>query len=148
MGVITHANPEPAVRERVPEARLLIAGKGSERLASFKDAPPGVTFTGFVDDLDGPGQASKSASVLLVTIWELGEAGDRHRNRRMEKRVSGNAQLDRRMPEASPWAQLPANVSVKPTKRSPLTAARIDIADARAVGLGFLLCSIVSKRPG
>lgn len=66
----------------------------------------------------------------------------------MEKRVSGNAQLDRRMPEASPWAQLPANVSVKPTKRSPLTAARIDIADARAVGLGFLLCSIVSKRPG
>ena len=43
----------PPVRERVPEARLLIAGKGSERLASFKDAPPGVTFTGFVDDLDG-----------------------------------------------------------------------------------------------
>ena len=77
-----------------------------------------------------------------------GESGVRHRNRRMEKRVSGNAQLDRRMPEASPWAQLPANVSVKPTKRSPLTAARIDIADARAVGLGFLLCSIVSKRPG
>lgn len=42
----------PLIRERMPEARLLIAGKGPERIASFKSAPPGVTFTGFVEDLD------------------------------------------------------------------------------------------------
>ena len=43
----------PLIRDRVPEARLIIAGKGSERLPSFASAPPGVTFTGFVEDLDG-----------------------------------------------------------------------------------------------
>ncbi|MDQ2801604.1 MAG: glycosyltransferase family 4 protein [Pseudomonadota bacterium] len=42
----------PLVRERMPEARLLIAGKDPERIASFKSVPPGVTFTGFVEDLD------------------------------------------------------------------------------------------------
>ncbi|MBV9749969.1 MAG: glycosyltransferase [Acetobacteraceae bacterium] len=42
----------PLVRAKVPEARLLIAGKGPEQIASFRSAPPGVTFTGFVDDLD------------------------------------------------------------------------------------------------
>ncbi len=42
----------PLVRAQLPEARLLIAGKGPERIASFRSAPPGVTFTGFVDDLD------------------------------------------------------------------------------------------------
>jgi glycosyltransferase involved in cell wall biosynthesis len=43
----------PLVRAQVPEARLLIVGKNPERIASFRSAPPGVTFTGFVDDLDG-----------------------------------------------------------------------------------------------
>ncbi len=42
----------PLIRTQVPEARLLVAGKGPERIASFRSAPPGVTFTGFVDDLD------------------------------------------------------------------------------------------------
>lgn len=42
----------PLIRDRVPGARLLIAGKGSEQLASFRSAPPDVTFTGYVEDLD------------------------------------------------------------------------------------------------
>ena len=42
----------PLIRAQMPEARLLIAGKGPERIASFGSAPPGVTFTGFVEDLD------------------------------------------------------------------------------------------------
>ncbi len=51
---------------------------------------------------------------------ELGEAGDRHRNRRMEKRASGNVQLDRRMPELSSWAQLPRQRLRKVDRGAPL----------------------------
>ncbi len=42
----------PLIRQEVPEARLIIAGKGPERIPSFGSAGPGVAFTGFVDDLD------------------------------------------------------------------------------------------------
>lgn len=42
----------PKVLQQVPEARLTIAGKGPERIASFNSAGPAITFTGFVDDLD------------------------------------------------------------------------------------------------
>jgi glycosyltransferase involved in cell wall biosynthesis len=42
----------PLVRQQVPEARLTVAGGFPERIASFRSAPPGVEFTGFVPDLD------------------------------------------------------------------------------------------------
>ncbi len=42
----------PLIRQQVPEARLIVAGGFPERIASFRSAPPGVTFTGFVPDLD------------------------------------------------------------------------------------------------
>ncbi len=42
----------PLIREQVPDARLLIAGKSPEAIPSFRNSPPGVTFTGFVADLD------------------------------------------------------------------------------------------------
>lgn len=42
----------PAVRRRVPGARLMIAGSGSERLPSAGAGLPGVEHLGFVDDLD------------------------------------------------------------------------------------------------
>ena len=41
----------PMVRAAVPEARLLIAGKGSEALPSRAAAPPAVEYLGFVADL-------------------------------------------------------------------------------------------------
>lgn len=43
----------PLIRQQAPEARLIVAGNLPERIASFRSAPPGVTFTGFVQDLDG-----------------------------------------------------------------------------------------------
>jgi len=43
----------PAVRARVPEARLVIAGNRPQRLKSYPASDPSVTFTGFVDNLDG-----------------------------------------------------------------------------------------------
>lgn len=42
----------PRVRQQMPDARLIVAGNLPERIASFRSAPPGVTFTGFVQDLD------------------------------------------------------------------------------------------------
>lgn len=42
----------PLIRKQVPSARLVIAGGSPERIASFRSAPPGVEFTGFVQDLD------------------------------------------------------------------------------------------------
>jgi len=42
----------PAVRARVPDARLLIAGSRPQRLKSYPATDPSVTFTGFVDNLD------------------------------------------------------------------------------------------------
>jgi glycosyltransferase involved in cell wall biosynthesis len=42
----------PKVLSVLPEARLLIAGAKPEWLASYKERPNGVTFVGFVDDLE------------------------------------------------------------------------------------------------
>ncbi len=42
----------PAVRQRVPDARLLIAGRGGEHHPVFRQHVPGVEFLGFVPDLD------------------------------------------------------------------------------------------------
>jgi len=42
----------PAVRARVPAARLAIIGPRPERAASYRSADESVTFTGFVNDLD------------------------------------------------------------------------------------------------
>ena len=55
----------PLIREQMPEAQLLIAGKGPERIASFRSAPRGVTFTGFVDDL---GQLYAESRVVACPI--------------------------------------------------------------------------------
>jgi glycosyltransferase involved in cell wall biosynthesis len=41
----------PAVRERVPAARLAIVGSGPEHTDSYRSPDDSVTFTGFVDDL-------------------------------------------------------------------------------------------------
>jgi glycosyltransferase involved in cell wall biosynthesis len=41
----------PRVREVVPNARLLIAGSEPERICFHASPPPGVEFTGFVEDL-------------------------------------------------------------------------------------------------
>jgi glycosyltransferase involved in cell wall biosynthesis len=42
----------PMVRQRVPDARLLIAGRGGEYRPIFQQRVPGVEFLGFVPDLD------------------------------------------------------------------------------------------------
>jgi glycosyltransferase involved in cell wall biosynthesis len=42
----------PLIREACPDARLIIAGNKPERIPGFTTHPPGVEFTGFVDDLD------------------------------------------------------------------------------------------------
>ncbi len=42
----------PLIQQRIPEAQLIIAGKGPEQIASFRSPGAGVTFTGFVEDLD------------------------------------------------------------------------------------------------
>jgi glycosyltransferase involved in cell wall biosynthesis len=42
----------PLISSACPDARLLIAGAGSESIASFTDCPSGVEFLGFVDDLE------------------------------------------------------------------------------------------------
>ncbi|MHB1052280.1 MAG: glycosyltransferase [Thiobacillus sp.] len=41
----------PQVRDRVPQARLIIAGARPDLIPAYQDAPDGVEFTGFVDDL-------------------------------------------------------------------------------------------------
>jgi glycosyltransferase involved in cell wall biosynthesis len=42
----------PTVLASLPEARLLVAGASPESLASYGTNPKGVTFLGFVDDLE------------------------------------------------------------------------------------------------
>jgi glycosyltransferase involved in cell wall biosynthesis len=42
----------PLVRDACSGARLIIAGNKPERIASFAGGPPGVEFTGFVDNLE------------------------------------------------------------------------------------------------
>lgn len=41
----------PRIREKMPGARLTIAGAKPENIASFRAGPEGVNFTGFVEDL-------------------------------------------------------------------------------------------------
>ncbi len=41
----------PRVQNEMPGARLTIAGTPPERISGYAQAPPGVTFTGFVDDV-------------------------------------------------------------------------------------------------
>lgn len=41
----------PQVRDRVPQARLIIAGARPDLISAYQNAPDGVEFTGFVDDL-------------------------------------------------------------------------------------------------
>jgi glycosyltransferase involved in cell wall biosynthesis len=41
----------PLIRSEVPEARLVIAGQHPEHIPAHAGHPPGVVFTGFVDDL-------------------------------------------------------------------------------------------------
>ena len=41
----------PLVRQRYPQAQLLLAGAGADGLASYGKAPPNVQFLGYVDDL-------------------------------------------------------------------------------------------------
>jgi glycosyltransferase involved in cell wall biosynthesis len=42
----------PLVRTRVPQAKLIIAGGAPELVPAFRSRPPGVEFTGIVDDLE------------------------------------------------------------------------------------------------
>jgi glycosyltransferase involved in cell wall biosynthesis len=42
----------PIIRQQVPAARLIVAGTLPQRIPSFRSAPDGVEFTGFVEDLD------------------------------------------------------------------------------------------------
>ena len=42
----------PIILSALPDAKLLIAGDGSENIASFAERPSGVEFLGFVDDLE------------------------------------------------------------------------------------------------
>ena len=41
----------PLVRQRLPDAKLLIVGNRPERIPAYRDAPPGVVFTGFMERL-------------------------------------------------------------------------------------------------
>ena len=50
----------------------------------------------------------------------------------MEKRVSGNVQLDRRMPEVSSWAQLPRQRLPKVDRGAPRFQQRASIFPVRA----------------
>ena len=50
----------------------------------------------------------------------------------MEKRSSGNDQLDRRMPELSSWAQLPRQRLPKGDRGAPLFLQRASILSVRA----------------
>jgi glycosyltransferase involved in cell wall biosynthesis len=42
----------PGVLRRVPDGRLIIAGDRPDRILSFRESPPAVEFTGFVEDLE------------------------------------------------------------------------------------------------
>ncbi len=57
----------PLVRQQVPEAQLIVAGNRPERIASFRSSPPGVTFTGFVPDLDALYARSRVVACPITT---------------------------------------------------------------------------------
>jgi glycosyltransferase involved in cell wall biosynthesis len=42
----------PFIYKEMPEARLIIAGRESQRIRSYNKQPPGIEFIGFVEDLD------------------------------------------------------------------------------------------------
>ena len=62
----------PLVRSEVPNARLIIAGKGPQALRSYPATDPSVTFTGFVEDL-----AELYARARVVCCPILSGAGTR-----------------------------------------------------------------------
>lgn len=49
----------PRVRQALPQARLIIAGSHPQAIRSYAQAPAGVEFTGFVDDLEALYQRSR-----------------------------------------------------------------------------------------
>lgn len=57
----------PLVRQRVPDARLLVAGKGSDLLPSAAAGLPGVEHLGFVGDLDALYARSRVVCCPIVT---------------------------------------------------------------------------------
>ncbi|MGO9314140.1 MAG: glycosyltransferase family 4 protein [Syntrophobacteraceae bacterium] len=59
----------PLILSAFPDARLLIAGPGSENIASFADCPSGVEFLGFVDDLE---KLYKEVTVVCCPILSGG----------------------------------------------------------------------------
>ncbi|MBC7971494.1 MAG: glycosyltransferase [Verrucomicrobia bacterium] len=62
-------NVFPLVRQQMPEARLIIAGKQPENIRSYGSGTPGVEFTGFVDDLEALYRRSR---VVCCTILSGG----------------------------------------------------------------------------
>lgn len=59
----------PLIRKACPEARLIIAGNKPERIPSFASHPPGVEFTGFVEDL---GQLYQRVGIVCCSILSGG----------------------------------------------------------------------------
>lgn len=57
----------PRVQAQIPAARLLIVGSESERLPSRVAKPAGVTYLGFVDDLDGVYAQSRLVCTPITT---------------------------------------------------------------------------------
>ncbi|MEE3716394.1 glycosyltransferase family 4 protein [Tumidithrix elongata RA019] len=49
----------PHIYEAMPEAKLIIAGREPQRIRSYNQAPHGVEFTGFVENLDALYQRSR-----------------------------------------------------------------------------------------
>jgi glycosyltransferase involved in cell wall biosynthesis len=59
----------PIIHRAVPEAKLVIAGNLPERIPSFSQAPPGVSFPGFVGDLN---RLYESAQIVCCPIHSGG----------------------------------------------------------------------------
>jgi glycosyltransferase involved in cell wall biosynthesis len=59
----------PVIRARVPTAQLVIVGPGRERTSAYQESTPGVTFTGFVQDLQ---DCYRRARVVCCPIYHGG----------------------------------------------------------------------------
>jgi glycosyltransferase involved in cell wall biosynthesis len=57
----------PQVRKAVPEARLVVAGAPSERISNNGPVPPGVEFTGYVEDLESLYRRSRVVCVPILS---------------------------------------------------------------------------------
>lgn len=57
------------VKKELPESTLIVAGPEPEKIRHFKSPPPGVEFTGFVDDLD---ELYESIRVVVCPILSGG----------------------------------------------------------------------------